>query len=638
MKRLWITFVCFLILLAGISDPRKQAVVSVSARMESNAIIPIQSCGQATGFVLPVIDDNFNDNLTWDVPFNYFGNYYGSLGGYHPGEDWNLVGGSPNADLGKPVYAIADGTVAKVSNRNSLGYLVAIRHIGTFTIPAKSSTENGQSYSYGTETVTSIYSIYLHINNLPTTVYEGACVRKGQSVLGYIMNPGGGPHLHFEIRHPDTIQTNSWSLFGSQSNWAQVGGDYTGYYFNLQGMVNVNVQRGINGGVRDPREFIRANNCGNGSSENFRNPATGGAPVHPNGTLIKVANNGTVYLIQNGQRRWVSSPEVLRALYQNGGFDFKDVITVAADELSSYSVGANITGTLSGNGRGQPEGGLIRQQGQGEISIVTNNGMRRAFPNANIFLSLGYLFCNVVEVFDYYSYPSSTAVDGISLGSGGGGGGTGGVTALSNGQSISANVAQGEQKNYRINLPSGVTKLTVQITGSGDADLHVKYGSQATLNNYDCRPYLGSSNEQCVHNNPSDGDWYVIINGYSGASYTLTATYQTGSNSSNAPCTSCTLYTSSLANTGASNQQPSGSYYYSGISGTHNGWLRGPAGADFDLSLFKWNGSAWDRVAVSENATENEEISYTGTSGYYTWLINSYSGSGNYSFWLQRPQ
>jgi len=330
---------------------------------------------------------------------------------------------------------------------------------------------------------------------------------------------------------------------------------------------------------------------------------------------------------------------VLRALYQNGGFDFKDVITVAADELSSYPVGANITSTLSGNGRSQPDGRLIRQQGQGEVSIVTNNGMRRAFPNANIFLNLGYMFCNVVEVSDYYSYPAGSAVDGISLGSGGGGGGggTGGITTLSNGQNISANVAQGEQKNYRINLPSGVTKLTVQITGSGDADLHVKYGSQATLNDYDCRPYSGSSNEQCPYNNPSAGDWYVMVHGYSSASYTLTATYQTGSNS-NAHCISCTLYTGNLTSSGSSNQQPNGSYYYSSTSGTHNGWLRGPAGADFDLILFKWNGATWNRVAASEGSTENEQVSYTGTSGYYTWQILSYRGGGNYSFWLQRPQ
>ncbi|MGH9801454.1 MAG: PPC domain-containing protein, partial [Blastocatellia bacterium] len=359
--------------------------------------------------------------------------------------------------------------------------------------------------------------------------------------------------------------------------------------------------------------------------------------VHPNGTLIKAASNGAVYLIQNGQRRWISSPEVLRALYQNGGFDFKDVITAAADELSSYSVGANITGTLSGNGRSQPEGRLIRQSGQAEVSIVTNNGMRRVFPNASIFLNLGYLFCNVIEVSDYYSYSAGSAVDGNSLGSGGGGG-NGVVTTLNNGQSASANLGADEQKSYRINLPSGATKLTVQLTGSGDADLYVKYGSQATLSNYDCRPYLGSSNEQCVHNNPLAGDWYMMVNGYSSASYTLTVTYQTGGNSSDAPCTSCTPFTSNLANSGASNQQPNGSYYYSSTSGTHNGWLRGPAGADFDLFLFKWNGSAWERVAVSESATENEQISYTGTSGYYTWLIYSYSGSGNYSFWLQRPQ
>ncbi|MBI1929232.1 peptidoglycan DD-metalloendopeptidase family protein [Candidatus Poribacteria bacterium] len=202
-----------------------------------------------TGFILPVIDDDLTDNLTWDVPFNYFGHYYEALGGYHPGEDWNLVGGDPNADLGKPVYAIADGTVVKVSNLGSLGYLVALQHTGNFTIPGKSATENGQSYSYNTEVVNSIYSVYLHINNV--TVTEGNNVEQG-TVLGTIMDSGNGPYLHFEIRHPNAVNSNNWSLVGSPSNWAKdANGDPTGYYLNLQEMVDA--------GVRDPRDFIAAN-------------------------------------------------------------------------------------------------------------------------------------------------------------------------------------------------------------------------------------------------------------------------------------------------------------------------------------------------------------------------------------------
>ena len=64
----------------------------------------------------------------------------------------------------------------------------------------------------------------------------------------------------------------------------------------------------------------------------------------------------------------------------------------------------------------------------------------------------------------------------------------------------------------------------------------------------------------------------------------------------------------------------------------------GPAsGADFDLYLQKWNGSAWVIVASSESATSYETISTFGGPGYYRWHIYSYGGFGSYNFWRQSP-
>ncbi|HVF49608.1 MAG TPA: S8 family peptidase [Pyrinomonadaceae bacterium] len=112
----------------------------------------------------------------------------------------------------------------------------------------------------------------------------------------------------------------------------------------------------------------------------------------------------------------------------------------------------------------------------------------------------------------------------------------------------------------------------------------------------------------------------------------------TDSGGGGAPCTNCTLYTGSLSGTGSSQNQPGGTYYFSSVSGTHRGWLRGPtSGADFDLFLQKWNGSAWVIVARGETATSNEDVTYSGTSGYYMWQVYSYSGSGSYNLWIQKP-
>jgi hypothetical protein len=105
-----------------------------------------------------------------------------------------------------------------------------------------------------------------------------------------------------------------------------------------------------------------------------------------------------------------------------------------------------------------------------------------------------------------------------------------------------------------------------------------------------------------------------------------------------AACTGGTLYTGSLGFTGDYDYHPNGSYYYSAVSGTHKGCLVGPSsGADFDLYLQKWNGSAWVIVASSESVTSNETISYTGTAGYYRFQIYSYSGTGSYNFWTVHP-
>jgi subtilisin family serine protease len=105
-----------------------------------------------------------------------------------------------------------------------------------------------------------------------------------------------------------------------------------------------------------------------------------------------------------------------------------------------------------------------------------------------------------------------------------------------------------------------------------------------------------------------------------------------------AACAGGTLYTGSLSGTGSFNYQPNGTYYFSSASGTHKGCLVGPtSGADFDLYLQKWNGSAWVIVASSTSASSNETISYSGTSGYYVWQIYSYSGSGSYNFWTLHP-
>jgi serine protease len=115
-------------------------------------------------------------------------------------------------------------------------------------------------------------------------------------------------------------------------------------------------------------------------------------------------------------------------------------------------------------------------------------------------------------------------------------------------------------------------------------------------------------------------------------SHSVTVTAGTGP-----PCTACQAYTGTLSGTGDFDYHPGGTWYFSPIPGVHRGWLSGPGNADFDLYLYKWSGFSWVIVARSESVTSEEQIAYNGTPGYYRWRVHSYSGSGSYTFWLQRP-
>ncbi|MEM7153704.1 MAG: trypsin-like serine protease [Myxococcota bacterium] len=101
-------------------------------------------------------------------------------------------------------------------------------------------------------------------------------------------------------------------------------------------------------------------------------------------------------------------------------------------------------------------------------------------------------------------------------------------------------------------------------------------------------------------------------------------------------CPSCDSYIGNLGGSGAVEFQPDGTYYQAG-AGRHQAFLTGPAGADFDLRLWKWNGNGWDTVASSLTYTSDEEIDYEGAAGYYAWRVNSYGGSGEYELLLSTP-
>lgn len=135
-------------------------------------------------------------------------------GRFHTGEDWF---GGPNASLGQPIRAIANGRVL-TSSPNGWGRdggVVIIEH----TLPDE----------------TIIYSQYGHIQ--PTDAYpfptQLSCIQAGE-IIGAIGESRPAPHLHFEMRVLNTM--------GSGPGYTREDPDELGWQRPAQMIANIQLQ------------------------------------------------------------------------------------------------------------------------------------------------------------------------------------------------------------------------------------------------------------------------------------------------------------------------------------------------------------------------------------------------------------
>ncbi|MBA5605738.1 M20/M25/M40 family metallo-hydrolase [Duganella sp. FT3S] len=93
-------------------------------------------------------------------------------------------------------------------------------------------------------------------------------------------------------------------------------------------------------------------------------------------------------------------------------------------------------------------------------------------------------------------------------------------------ETASGTLAKGQKVSYGPYHVAAGGSFAATLSGSGDTDLYVRKGAAASTSGYDCKSDGPTSAESCTVSLSANGDVYVLLNGYSAASYTLTVRYR----------------------------------------------------------------------------------------------------------------
>lgn len=104
----------------------------------------------------------------------------------------------------------------------------------------------------------------------------------------------------------------------------------------------------------------------------------------PNRELIRVRNNPTVYVVEDGVKRPIPSPAVL----YSQGLSFGNISEVDQNEADTYA---------DGNAICYADGAIVREKNRNEVYVIAN-GEKKHIEDQTSFSALGYNWGNVVEV------------------------------------------------------------------------------------------------------------------------------------------------------------------------------------------------------------------------------------------------
>lgn len=92
-----------------------------------------------------------------------------------------------------------------------------------------------------------------------------------------------------------------------------------------------------------------------------------------------------------------------------------------------------------------------------------------------------------------------------------------------NTETRSGSVARFERDHFGPYPVKPGSLFTVDMTGTGDPDLYVRWGAPPTTFSFHCRPYLDGPDEQCALTVPANAtNAYIMIRGFAAGTYELT--------------------------------------------------------------------------------------------------------------------
>jgi len=212
--------------------------------------------------------------------------------------------------------------------------------------------------------------------------------------------------------------------------------------------------------------------------------------------------------------------------------------------------------------------------------------------------------------------------------------GTSAGSILTNGIAQTISGAQDEETHFTLEVPSGATNLNININGgTGDADMYVNFGSQATQSNYECRPYQGGNNEVCEISNIQAGTYHIMVRGYNAYQTSLTGSFTAASSSVPDMCAVQGSQTSGELQDGTAiclgNADPI--WLSVGDISNHSSIAismgNGTGNLDIDFSNSGWPSGA-NHHGSSANTGNSECIYLTNLNEYWGYIKVSGTGSG----------